>query len=77
MAALDGAGELVRMTRFSEFAGFGANNPVVSPNCRSVLFGRGRPAVSMATAADSLVYDLTSSPGTPADLCAPGDAPQK
>lgn len=77
LAPLDGAGELVRMTRFSEFAGFGANNPVVSPNCRSVLFGLRETGGQHGNSSGLLVYDLTSSPGTPADLCAPGDAPQK
>jgi hypothetical protein len=40
--ALDGSGESVRLTRFSEFAGFGANNPVVSPDGRFLAFGLRR-----------------------------------
>jgi Tol biopolymer transport system component len=30
--ALDGSGRSQRLTYFSDFAGFGANNPVVSPD---------------------------------------------
>lgn len=40
--ALDGSGESVRLTRFSEFAGYGANNPVVSPDGRLLAFGLRR-----------------------------------
>jgi hypothetical protein len=37
--ALDGSGDSVRLTRFSEFAGYGANNPAVSPDGRFMAFG--------------------------------------
>ena len=43
--ALDGSGQSERLTEFSEFAGYGANNPVVSPDGRWLAFGcatRGR-----------------------------------
>jgi len=40
--SLDGSGESVRLTRFSEFAGYGANNPVVSPDGRFLAFGLRR-----------------------------------
>jgi len=40
--SLDGSGASVRLTRFSEFAGYGANNPVVSPDGRFVAFGLRR-----------------------------------
>lgn len=40
--ALDGSGESVRLTRFGEFAGYGANNPVVSPDGRFMAFGLRR-----------------------------------
>ena len=36
---LDGSGRSERLTRFSEFAGYGANNPVVSPDGRWLAFG--------------------------------------
>jgi hypothetical protein len=37
--ALDGSGASVRLTHFSDFAGYGANNPVVSPEGRWMAFG--------------------------------------
>jgi hypothetical protein len=37
--ALDGSGASERLTWFSEFAGYGANNPVVSPDGRWLAFG--------------------------------------
>jgi hypothetical protein len=37
--ALDGSGRSERLTWFSEFAGFGANNPAVSPDGRFMAFG--------------------------------------
>jgi hypothetical protein len=40
--ALDGSGESLRLTHFSDFAGFGANNPVVSPDGRFLAFGLRR-----------------------------------
>jgi hypothetical protein len=36
--ALDGSARSERLTRFSEFAGFGASNPVVSPDGRWMAF---------------------------------------
>ncbi len=74
LAPLDGSGELVRMTTFSEFAGFGANNPVVRPDCRSVLFGLRETGGQHGNSSGLLVYDLASSLLTPADLCAPASA---
>ena len=40
--ALDGSGASERLTRFSEFAGYGANNPVVSRDGRLMAFGLRR-----------------------------------
>jgi hypothetical protein len=37
--ALDGSGRFDRMTRFDYYKGYGANNPVVSPNGRYLAFG--------------------------------------
>lgn len=37
--ALDGSGRSERLTFFSDFAGYGANNPVVSPDGRWMAFG--------------------------------------
>jgi hypothetical protein len=39
---LDGSGESLRLTRFSDFKGYGANNPVVSPDGRWMAFGLRR-----------------------------------
>jgi hypothetical protein len=36
--ALDGSGHSERLTHFSDFAGFGANNPVISPDGRWMAF---------------------------------------
>lgn len=36
--ALDGSGHSARLTHFSDFAGFGASNPVVSPDGRWMAF---------------------------------------
>jgi hypothetical protein len=37
--ALDGSGSAKRLTYFSQYNGFGANNPVVSPDGRKMAFG--------------------------------------
>jgi len=70
LVRLDGSGELFRMTRFSEFRGFGANNPVVSPDCREVLFGLRETGGEHGNSQGLFVYDLEDSPLTPRDLCA-------
>jgi len=70
LARLDGSGELVRMTWFSEYRGFGANNPVVSPDCRSVLFGLRETGGGHGNSRGLYVYDLETSSLTPSDLCA-------
>jgi hypothetical protein len=66
---LDGSGDSVRMTRFSEFRGYGANNPVVSPDCRTMLFALRRTGGEEGNSAGLLLYDLERSPLSPADLC--------
>jgi hypothetical protein len=72
---LDGSGESVRMTNFSEFRGYGANNPVVRPDCRSMLFALRQVGGEDGNSAGLLVYDLEKSPHSPADLCAAAAAP--
>lgn len=67
---LDGSGESVRMTNFSEFRGYGANNPVVRPDCRSMLFALRQVGGEDGNSAGLLVYDLEKSPLSPPDLCA-------
>lgn len=37
--ALDGSGKSERLTHFSDFAGYGANNPAISPDGRWMAFG--------------------------------------
>ena len=37
--ALDGSGDSARLTHFSDFAGYGANNPAVGPDGRWMAFG--------------------------------------
>jgi hypothetical protein len=71
---LDGSGSFVRMTRFSEYRGFGANNPVVSPDCRTMLFALRRTGGEEGNSAGLLRYDLAKSPLTPPDLCAGGSS---
>lgn len=68
---LDGSGEFTRMTRFSEYRGFGANNPVVNPDCRTMLHALRETGGEEGNSAGLFVYDLTRSPDSPADLCAP------
>ncbi|MEZ4334472.1 MAG: hypothetical protein R3F35_22180 [Myxococcota bacterium] len=67
---LDGSGESVRLTRFSEFRGFGANNPVVSPDCRTMLFALRETGGPDGNSAGLLRYDLARSPLVPEGLCA-------
>jgi len=66
---LDGSGESVRMTNFSEFAGFGANNPVVSPDCRTMLFALREVGGQEGNSSGLFRYDLARSPLAPPDLC--------
>lgn len=68
---LDGSGESVRMTRFSEFSAYGANNPVVSPDCRTMLFALRKMGGAHGNSAGLLRYDLERSPLAPPDLCRP------
>jgi hypothetical protein len=66
---LDGTGEFARMTHFSEFRGFGANNPVISPDCRTMLFALREEGGLEGNSAGLFLYDLEKSPLTPPDLC--------
>lgn len=69
MLRLDGSGESIRMTDFSEFRGYGANNPVVSPDCRTMIFALRETGGAHGNSAGLLVYDFSRSPRTPKDLC--------
>lgn len=67
---LDGSGEFTRMTYFSEYRGYGANNPVVSPDCRTMLHALRETGGEEGNSAGLFVYDLSKSPLSPPDLCA-------
>jgi hypothetical protein len=66
---LDGSGELTRLTHFSEFRGFGANNPVIAPDCRTMIFALREVGGEEGNSQGLFLYDLTRSPLTPPDLC--------
>lgn len=66
---LDGSGDYTRLTRFSDYRGFGANNPVVSPDCRTFLFALRVKGGQHGNSDGLFLYDLAASPHTPADFC--------
>lgn len=70
---LDGSGEFQRMTTFDHYEGFGANNPVISPDGTQMAFGlkvEGEEGESDGI----LVMDLTALDALP-DSEQPGDTP--
>lgn len=66
---LDGSAELTRMTHFSDFKGFGANNPVISPDCKTMIFAIRQVGGLEGNSDGLFLYDLSRSPHTPSDLC--------
>lgn len=60
--ALDGSGAARRLTWFSEHAGYGANNPVISPDGRSMAFGLRIKGGEHGNAHGILLYDLERAP---------------
>jgi hypothetical protein len=60
--ALDGSGTARRLTRFSEYAGYGANNPVISPDGRLMAFGLRIKGGEHGNARGILLYDLERAP---------------
>lgn len=66
---LDGSGGATRLTHFSEFAGHGANNPVVNPDCRTMIFALRETGGQEGNSAGLFSYDLARSPLVPPDLC--------
>lgn len=66
---LDGSGEFTRLTHFSDFEGFGANNPVVSPDCSAMIFAIRQVGGLEGNSDGLFLYDLAKSPLTPPDLC--------
>jgi len=59
---LDGSGAYRRLTYFSEHAGFGANNPVISPDGRTMAFGLRIKGGGHGNAQGILLYDLERGP---------------
>jgi hypothetical protein len=60
--ALDGSGVSRRLTYFSEYAGYGANNPVISPDGRKMAFGLRIKGGDHGNAQGILLYDLEQAP---------------
>ena len=60
--ALDGSGAARRLTFFSEYAGYGANNPVISPDGSKMLFGLRVKGGEHGNSQAILLYDLEGSP---------------
>jgi hypothetical protein len=72
--ALDGSGAFERLTTFDHYRGFGANNPVVSPDGRYIAFGlkiEGEEGESDGI----LLLDLTAPTSSPSGLSGPTAAP--
>lgn len=61
--ALDGSGSLRRLTWFSEYAGYGANNPAISPDGRKMAFGLRIKGAEHGNAQGMLLYDFDKAPG--------------
>ena len=63
--ALDGSGTSRRLTFFSAYAGFGANNPVVSPDGRKMAFGLRIKGGQHGNAQGILLYHFDKAPLVP------------
>jgi hypothetical protein len=59
---LDGSGVSRRLTYFSEYAGYGANNPVISPDGRKMAFGLRIKGGEHGNARGILLYDFERAP---------------
>jgi hypothetical protein len=60
--ALDGSGQSRRLTYFTEYAGYGANNPVISPDGEKMAFGLRIKGGEHGNAQGILIYDLEKAP---------------
>jgi hypothetical protein len=60
--ALDGSGTWRRLTHFSEYAGYGANNPVVSPDGKKMAFGLRIKGGEHGNGEGIFVYDFEAAP---------------
>lgn len=59
---LDGSGRSRRLTRFTEYAGYGANNPVVSPDGTKMAFGMRVKGGEHGNADGLFLFDFEKSP---------------
>ena len=60
--ALDGSGRSERLTHFTEYAGYGANNPVISPDGRKMAFGLRIKGGEHGNARGIFIYDFEKAP---------------
>jgi hypothetical protein len=60
--ALDGSGRMERLTRFNEYPGFKASNPVVSDDGRFMAFQTARSKDPAGVGYGIFVYDLVAAP---------------
>jgi hypothetical protein len=63
--ALDGSGDYIRLTRFNEHKGFGASNPVISPDGRWMAFQLRIKGGDHGNGRGILLYDLRTAPAEP------------
>lgn len=56
--SLDGSGHSRRLTHFTEYAGYGANNPVISPDGRKMAFGLRIKGGEHGNAQGIFLYDF-------------------
>lgn len=59
---LDGSGAYTRLTHFTDYAGFGASNPVVSPDGRYMAFQLRLKSGDHGNGAGIFLYDLEAAP---------------
>ncbi len=60
--ALDGSGVSRRLTHFTEYAGYGANNPVISPDGRKMAFALRLKGGDHGNGQGILLYDFEQAP---------------
>ena len=60
--ALDGSGVSSRLTYFNEYAGYGANSPVISSDSRKMAFGLRVRGAEHGNAEGILICDFEKAP---------------
>ena len=60
--SLDGSGSARRLTFFTEYAGYGANNPTISPDGRKMVFGLRIKGGEHGNAEGVFLYDFEKAP---------------